>query len=460
MNIARIGHEIRSIADRSKLYSQRHFRLIGGIAVVSLPLYSFIEEVIGNPSFNTLYLRILAGCAALPILFHDRLPPRFQDHLAWVWIGAVAFTLPFTFGTILTLNAALADEGHHLSPIWAYQYLVALFIFLQLINNGFLSALLWLAASFLVVLVLLTVTHPNITALKEAWLYPLPVYLTALIVGSITNRNVHVVQAEQLRAASAIGTNIAHELRTPLASIRLIARATDRLLPILVDGYGKAAEMGAALERIRPAQLNRLSSGLHRIQAEVDYSNTVIDMLLANTSESPTPLESYEALKMSEVIEEAIARFPFNNSYERGLLSCRIEADFQILAPRALVVHVIFNLVKNALYFVQKTRDGRLWLVVRTNGSKGIVDVTDTGVGIPPSLLPRIFDRFYSSDPASQGAGIGLSYCKMVMEALKGEIACDSAEGAYTNFRLVFPSATPTHPPGQATPNPRQPQSV
>jgi signal transduction histidine kinase len=104
------------------------------------------------------------------------------------------------------------------------------------------------------------------------------------------------------------------------------------------------------------------------------------------------------------------------------------------------VVHVFFNLIKNALFFVQRHGDGTLELTADAWKGKGVVEVTDTGTGIPASLQPRIFDRFFSSDTSSQGAGIGLSFCKTVMESIGGAIQCTSQEGEYTTFRLVFPA--------------------
>lgn len=442
-NVNTFLHQIRSLAERSRRYSQRHFKLLGAIAVITLPLYTVVENFIGDPSFNTVYIRILAGCAGIPLLFHDKLPAPLQANLDWIWIGSTAFILPYSFGVILTLNAAYADPDVIPSPIWVYQYLVALFIFIQLINHGALSTLLWGIATIGVFMTCLMVESPNFAALREVWLYPLPVYLTALIVGSITNRNVHIVQSEQLRAASAIGSNIAHELRTPLASIRIRSRAIGRFLPTLLEGYERARAAKVPVGPITTNQLRQLSTGAQSIQAEVDYSNTIIDMLLANTQEAPVTDNKVEEFPASEVIEEAVSRFPFNNSNERNLLSYSVHQNFAIFAPRTLVVHVLFNLIKNALYFVQRGGHGHIDIVARAGRGNNFIEVIDTGTGVPPSLQPRIFDRFFSSDPASQGAGIGLSFCKTVMQSIGGEIRCESLEGEYTRFQLTFPVVNP-----------------
>ncbi|MCZ6643270.1 MAG: HAMP domain-containing sensor histidine kinase, partial [Gammaproteobacteria bacterium] len=61
------------------------------------------------------------------------------------------------------------------------------------------------------------------------------------------------------------------------------------------------------------------------------------------------------------------------------------------------------------------------------------------GPGIPRSRQKEIFDRFYTTTDEGLGTGIGLSFCKMVMESLGGRITCDSVEGEYTTFSLYFP---------------------
>ena len=439
-SFSEVWYRIRSATDRSRRYSQRHFRIFGAFAVVLVPLSTVVEQAVGRVEFETVYVRLLAGAAGLPILLYDRLPKSFAAHLDLIWIIAATFILPFCFGTILTLNAAYTDEGSTPDQIWVYQYLVSLFIFIQLVNHGPLSVGLWVVTSLLTLLFTALIHNPNTDALLQAWLYPLPVYLTALLIGSITNRNVHMVQSEQLRAASAIGSNIAHELRTPLASIRMLAHGVERFLPTLVDAYTKASDANITLEPINDNQLRELRRSLRSVQEEVQYSNTIIDILLINTSETTVSESERERFRVSSALNEAIARFPFNNSDERRLLECSTKDDFLVFAPRLLVVHVIFNLIKNGLFFVQKkSGKGTLSLNAFSQAGKNWVEITDTGVGIPAKIQPRIFDRFFSTVRSGQSAGIGLTFCQTVMHSIGGEIHCDSREGEYTTFRLVFP---------------------
>jgi two-component system, CAI-1 autoinducer sensor kinase/phosphatase CqsS len=437
---ASFAYQIKSAADQSSRYSERQFRLLGGIAVFVIPLTAVVERAVVDSNFDTIYLRAIAGAAGLPLLFHDKLPDSLKKHREVIWIIAIFVTLPFCYGAILTINAALTEPGSAPSAIWVYQYIVALFIFIQLTNHGPLSVVLWLLSGVVLFLICLLIESPNQEALRQVWLYPLPVYLTALLIGSMTNRNMHIVQLEQLRAASAIGSNIAHELRTPLASIRALANAIAKYLPELVDGYELAAKSGLKSFPMPESKLAQLKVGLVSIKDEVDYSNTIIDMLLVNTSESHISPQDFEVFNISNAIGDAVSRFPFNNSDERKLLNYSLSPDFPVNAPRLFVVHVLFNLLKNGLYHVQRGGKGSLVISTMTKSGENIVEVTDTGPGIPPSLKHRIFDRFFSTIRHGQGAGIGLSFCKMVMESIGGQIQCESREGEYTTFRLIFPS--------------------
>ncbi len=164
-------------------------------------------------------------------------------------------------------------------------------------------------------------------------------------------------------------------------------------------------------------------------------------MLLMNTSANQTHGYRSDNFPISEPIREAISRFPFNNSQERELIRCNLESDFNVRGSRPLLVHVFFNLLKNGLFYVQGKPDGELTIVSEVSGSLHSVTVTDTGPGIPDAIRSQVFDRFFSTGDSHQGAGIGLSFCKMVMESIGGEIYCDSREGEYTTFRLVFPVA-------------------
>ena len=438
-NLRTLRHALSTGAKRSVVYSERHFRILGFLAVVVVPLSAFVEQAITHPTFDTFPLRLIAGLALSLLLFYPRLPSWILERFHIYWVLGLAYLFPFTFALMLILNAISTPTDTNASLIWVFEYIVAIFLFIQLINHAALSLILWFLGFVLAIPAVFFIDTPNWTALLNTAVYPMPVFVAAIAIGIITNRNVSIVQVEQLKAVSAVGSNLAHELRTPLAAIRSLARGLTNYMPNLVDSYEKAERANLDIQPIRPKQLQRIREVLESIENEVNFSNTIIDMLLVNTADRRSIEIGTEAVSTTECITEAVKRFPFNNNSERGLLSTSIENEFYVGAPKLLVVHVLFNLIKNGLYYVQRKGKGAISISTSVSEDANYIIVHDTGSGIPLVNQRQIFDRFYTTSDSGQGAGIGLSFCKIVMESIDGQIMCESVEGEYTTFKLRFP---------------------
>jgi two-component system CAI-1 autoinducer sensor kinase/phosphatase CqsS len=410
--------------------------LYGCLAWLS-PLAAFNDYAIGNPTYDTFPIRLSAAILAIPLILSQKL--KHLRFFPYYFVFIITYGFPFSFGYMMITNSLSAPNGTEIHMIWIFQYFVALFLFIQLVNHGGLTIILWAFASAASIIPIFWIPHPNLVELERVVLFPVFGYLTALIFGILTNRNIDIVNTEKVRTAAAIGSNIAHELRTPLASVRSLAHGLKNYLPSLIDGYEKAKANDLSVDPIRPYQLEQIELALSTIEDEVAYSNTVIDMLLINTADKPFADLENELFDASSAIELSVSRYPFNNSGERSLIHVEIDADFRIRAPQLMVVHVLFNLIKNGLYYVQSAGKGEVTISTRmTNGNNQIL-VIDTGSGIPPIVQKQIFERFYTTTKTGQGAGIGLSFCNMVMESIGGSISCESMEGEYTRFTLNFP---------------------
>jgi signal transduction histidine kinase len=320
-------------AIQSAEYSQRHFRFMATLAVV-VPFAYVVDLVVGRPYFDTFLPRLLAFILAVPLIFTGRPFAKPPPGIHWYFVGVATYILPFTYGFMLVANAASAPPGIEIEVLWILQYVVALFLFVQLIHNGILATLLWVVSCAAIALSLVGFPDINWRELERVVLYPITGYLTALFFGILTNRNVDYVNSEKLKAAAAIGANIAHELRTPLASIRSLARAFRRHSETLAEGYSIAREKGLITNTLNTTQEEGLRHALEGIEQEVGYSNTIIDMLLVNVSGKPTADAETEVLGVMSCMDEAIQRYPFNNSSERKLVRINIDGDFHVRAPR------------------------------------------------------------------------------------------------------------------------------
>ena len=434
-------NSLDNAARQSARYSEDHFYLLGWLSWL-IPIAAIVDYVVGQPTYDTIAVRTSVALLGIPFIVRKKLPNSFSRHIHWYFVFSVAYAFPFTYGFMLAMNAAYAPTGQEIHIIWILQYFIALFLFIQLIVNGTLATFLWIVASFFALLPALLYSSANHSELERVFIYPITGYLTALGIGILTNRKTAIINSEKAAAASAIGSNLAHELRTPLASIGALSKGAGNLLPILTEAYEKAKAAGLNVRELRKSQVAILSTSLESIRNEVDYSNTIIDMLLMNTADKSLSNVDTEPFSVKKAAQESVSRFPFNNQKERDLVSISITEDFDVEAPRLLIVHVLFNLIKNALYSVQKAGKGDICITAERRAQGGCIKVHDTGMGIAPSVRAHIFERFYTTTPTIQSAGIGLSFCKLVMESIGGSIKCDSEEGEFTTFTLEFPNAS------------------
>jgi signal transduction histidine kinase len=257
--------------------------------------------------------------------------------------------------------------------------------------------------------------------------YPPGVLFVATSLGLIAQAMVrHNLLADPLEVAATI----AHEMRTPLATIRNQSRILARCLPDLLAGYQMAVEHRHVRPTLPEAQLQYLYQLNQHIEAEICRSNFIVDMMLASARAgtlNPTDFADHSAKKC---VDEALASYPFESTM-REKVSVRGSNDFTFFGSDVLLVYVLYNLFKNALHAIKVAGRGEVEI---TLADRQLL-VTDTGSGIPDDVLPHVFEPFYSTG----GTGIGLAFCQKVITAFGGSIECESQAGRYTRFSLWFP---------------------
>jgi two-component system phosphate regulon sensor histidine kinase PhoR len=225
------------------------------------------------------------------------------------------------------------------------------------------------------------------------------------------------------RARRDFVANISHDLRTPLASIKL-----------LVETLGKGAWSD-------PHMAPNL---LEKIDAEVDSLRQLADELfdLAQIESGQAPLKLM-TLPLPTVIDKTIARFALQAERHDLKLTASGVEDVNVLVDPDKFDKVLGNLIHNALKF---TPAGGC-ITVSTHAVQDMVEVcvADTGRGIPAQDLPRIFERFYKVDRArsrgEKGTGLGLAIARHLVEAHGGKIRAESTEGAGSTFCFTIPAA-------------------
>ena len=239
------------------------------------------------------------------------------------------------------------------------------------------------------------------------------------------------------RMRTLVGT-VAHELRTPLASIQDGVTSIQDYLPDFFQAYHLAKKSNLPVKSISPRILKMLDKAIDAIDSEITSAFLFIDMLLANVYQEKLDNQSFVKNSIAEVIEEALDRYPLTIMQKQKIL-VDLSNNFNVRGNKELLIHLLFNLLKNSLYYIAAAGKGEITISLDKQKKDNLLHFKDTGKGISSSIMPHIFERFFSK--TLHGTGLGLSFCKEVMLSLGGDITCHSIEGEYTEFILNFPKA-------------------
>jgi PAS domain S-box-containing protein len=261
---------------------------------------------------------------------------------------------------------------------------------------------------------------------------------TSTDITELKNTQNKLQEAEQrLAGIKALSASIAHELRTPLTAIQFGLSGTKNYLPKLVRAYNEAKKYNLDIEPIQSKNLQVLSEVFDNIESEVRYSETIINMLLMNVKQQRVSTANFKIISMNECVEEAKSRYPFKPEEEK-LFNWDDKNNFMFYGDKTLMVHILFNLLKNSLYYIHAAEKGKIKVWYKKQENINILHFKDTGKGIPANVLPNVFEKFYTT--THHGTGLGLAFCKMVMTSFDGDITCTSEYGKFTLFELLFPA--------------------
>ncbi len=253
----------------------------------------------------------------------------------------------------------------------------------------------------------------------------------------------------KLEGMTLVSASIAHETRTPLQSLDAAVGSLKKYFPIFLSAYEVADKNNLLTHKLKPSTINLLTSIMDSMQREIRLASLVVNLLQENLvlehAVSSNENLSTEVFSITHCVNEALERYPFKTG-QKERLHWQPSIDFEVRGKELLLTHVLFNFIKNALYYIAVAeakiagKKGEISIWLETGSPYNKLYFKDTGTGIEAHKLPYIFERFFTK--TDYGAGIGLSYCKAAMEKLGGQVACESVEGNYTLFILSFPIVT------------------
>jgi len=234
---------------------------------------------------------------------------------------------------------------------------------------------------------------------------------------------------------SAIGTltgSIIHEIKNPLTFV------WNHLQTLLREAPGLSA---GARERIREAY-----DGAERIRQ--------ISQEFTELAHGGEPSEA-EVVDLKQALDGAIRIARPEIQHRARVVREYEEAALHTRGTDTRVGQVFLNLIVNAAQAIEPGDVSRNTITVRARGiehDRVCIEIHDTGPGIPPQLLRRVFDPFVTTKPAGRGTGLGLSICRRIVHSLGGTIEIHSHPGQGTVVRVVLHKASPVPVPLSAPP--------
>ena len=271
-------------------------------------------------------------------------------------------------------------------------------------------------------------------------------YLASSVTGRLRRREVDVLvltrelteKAERLEAAyqelsiaerskSQYMRKVAHELRQPLGTIKTAL----------------AVALQNAADSLEPQTRTIIERAERRAGALAEMTQELLSLSRARGGRAAVEMEPVEiAVVAARVLDELHSR-----ALEYGIaLSVDLQAGLPPLIGDAEgLTDMIGNLIGNAIRYTPA--GGRVWFRTSRDHDRLVVEVEDTGIGIPAADRHRIFEDFYRSpaarEHAPQGSGLGLAIVRAVVEQHQGSITVEEREGGGTRFRVELPHAEP-----------------
>ena len=214
-------------------------------------------------------------------------------------------------------------------------------------------------------------------------------------------------------------SDASHELKTPLASIKLL---TDSILQNDMD-----------MDTVREFVVD--------IGNEADRLNRMTAKLLSLTKVDGVVAQDCEIIHMAPTIERVVRMLSAQAAQQEIQLHLELTEDCPVLILEDDLYQIVFNLVENGIKY--NIAGGHLKVSLRREDDNAVLQVSDTGMGIPKDAMDHIFERFYRVDKARSratgGSGLGLAIVRTIVQRNRGEITVDSVLEQGSRFTVRFP---------------------
>ncbi len=256
------------------------------------------------------------------------------------------------------------------------------------------------------------------------------------------NVQAQLLVSDRMASVGTLAAGIAHEINNPLASA---VANVELALAELADLERTSTQPGAAplpLQSIRE-ELTDVRTATERVR------QIVVDLRVFSRSAEP----ARGPLDVARVLESSL-RMTWNEIRHRARLVKDMQPIPAVDGNESRLGQVFVNLLVNAAQSIPIGRADENTIRVATSHDKATnkvtIEIADTGAGMPPAVLARLFTPFFTTKSVGEGTGLGLSICHRIVAAHGGEIRVESKVDAGTTFRVILPASAFAAPPVDA----------
>jgi len=234
--------------------------------------------------------------------------------------------------------------------------------------------------------------------------------------------NQQVIETGKLASIGELAAGIAHEINNPVA--------------IMVEEAGWIQDLLEEEDFAHSANLEEFERALKQINTQGKRCKEITHKLLSFARKTDARLQYFS---INGLIEEVIGLSEQRAKYAKVTITPQLAKDLPaIQASPSEMQQVFLNLINNAVDAMEK-EGGLITVTTERKDDHLEVEVADTGPGIPPANLDRIFDPFYTTKPVGKGTGLGLSICYGIIKKMGGEISVHSVMDEGTTFTIEIP---------------------
>lgn len=389
--------------------------LFGLIMMINYPLFGVFWKLDSFHMTQEFVLRLIATALCALLAINKLWSTYLLRALPFFWYGTLLFCLPFFFSYLTLLN--------HGSTLWLMNCVSA--VFFLLLVTSVLGALVLLLLGIGLAFLIFFSTHTffEYTPTTVSVFGLTITFIAAVIIGALFARDRERIQAGRLLGMRMLAGSIAHDLRTPLASMYLQTELQEIIL-----------------NKLNNSDVQKdLKISLSKIARGIEMSNQLISMQLNNITQEQFDTRAFVIHPIKRLLQATLEDYPLKD-HQKSLIDVDFNYDFPIWIDEMAFKNLLWNVLKNSFDYIDDTGHGTISIWLEAGGEPdnfNYLHVRDTAKGLCTKTAVKLFDSFYTD--RNEGTGLGLAYCKLLMQAAGGDIQCKGVLDEFAHFIIKFP---------------------